>query len=109
MKIQVVTNNILLVTKFYFVTNIIYNNDKKEVVTNFIISDKYYLSLISIHFIFIIKIITNAHSSSQLRYLWQKEKKWVCYKYYILLVYLFSITIDKLFIIKNLKQLWDNN
>ena len=69
MKIQVVTNNILLVTKFYFVTNIIYNNDKKEVVTNFIISDKYYLSLISIHFIFIIKIITNAHSSSQLRYL----------------------------------------
>jgi len=32
-KIQVVTNNISFVTKLYFVTNIIYNSDKKEVVT----------------------------------------------------------------------------
>ena len=33
MKIQIVTNNKLFVTKFYFATNIIYNSDKKEVVT----------------------------------------------------------------------------
>jgi len=38
-KIQVVTNNILAVTKFYFVTNIIYNNDK-SCHYNFIISHK---------------------------------------------------------------------
>jgi len=33
-----------------------------------------------------------------------KIKKQVCHKYYVLLAYFFSITIDKLFVIKNLKQ-----
>ena len=66
MKIQVVTNNMSSVTKFYFVTNIIYNSDKKEVVTIILLLvTKKYLSLISTYFIFIFKIGTHAHSSSQ--------------------------------------------
>ena len=65
-KIQVVTNNIALVTKFYFVTNIIYNSDKKEVFTIILLLvTKIYLSPISTYFISIFKIITDAHSSSQ--------------------------------------------
>jgi len=66
MKIQVVTNNISSVTKFYFVTNVIYNNEKKEVVIIILLLvTKKYLPLISTYFIFIVKIVTNAHSSSQ--------------------------------------------
>ena len=52
--------------KFYFVTNIIYNSDKKEVVTIILLlMTKKYLSLISTYFISIFKIVTKAHSSSQ--------------------------------------------
>ena len=65
-KIQIVTNNISFVTKFDFVINIIYNSDKKKVVTIILLLvTKKYLSVISTYFISLFKIVTNAHSSSQ--------------------------------------------